>query len=282
MYYAKFINSKGDIFNFGYRHGNIFDIDGLTGHDMNVAFSQGFNQIGETVEGISIGSHIFEIRGQLLGEATAQKKKMLSVFAPFESGKLVFEDKYFLECIVYKTPIITIEKKNPKFEMVLSAPYPFWQKNTPNGFFVGDYTPMFSFPVNYSEPHIFGIENPSAFINAYNDGQIDTYYKLEFQTKTTTINPGIINVNTQEFLKINGIINQGEKVVIYRNGGRLLVEKEANGIITDVFSSLDEDSDLLFMHVGDNIIRGIADEGEDQLIITITFNSAIVGVYEGI
>ena len=282
MYYAKFINSKGDTFDFGYRYGNIFDIDGLTGHDMNIAFSQGFNQIGETVENVSIGSHIFEIKGRLLGEATAQKKKMLSVFTPFESGKLVFEDKYFLDCVVYKTPIIAVGEKNPKFEMVLCAPYPFWQKMTADNLIIGSYEPAFSFPVNYGEQHIFGIKNPSAFANVYNDGQIDTYYRLEFRTQTTTVNPSIINVNTQEFLKLNTTINQGEKIVVYRNGGRLLVEKESNGIITDVFSLLDEDSNLLFMHVGDNIIRASADEGEDQLITTIMFNSVVVGVYEGI
>ena len=282
MYYAKFINSKGNTFNFGYRHGNIFDIDGLTGHDMNVAYSQGFNQIGETVEGISVGSHVFEISGKLLGEATAQKKKMISTFAPFESGKLIFEDKYFLDCVVYKTPVISVEKRNPEFELVLSAPYPFWKKMTPENFIVGSYSPAFSFPVNYSEPHFFGIENPSAFINAYNDGEIDAYYKLKFRTKTTTINPSIINVNTQEFLKLNVTLNQGEEYVVDRKDGRLIVEKYADGIIVDAFSLLDEDSDLLFMHVGDNIIRASADEGEDQLITTITFNSTVVGVYEGI
>lgn len=282
MYYAKFINSKGDIFDFGYRYGNIFDIDGLTGHDMNIAFSQGFNQIGETVENVSVGSHIFEIKGRLLDKATAQKKKMLSVFAPFESGKLIFEDKYFLECVVYKTPIITVQKKSPEFEMVLSAPYPFWQKMTVDNLIIGSYEPAFSFPVNYEEQHIFGIKNPSAFTNVYNDGQIDTYYRLEFRTQTTTVNPSIMNVNTQEFLKLNTTIHQGEKFVVYRNSGRLLVEKESDGIITDVFSLLDEDSDLLFMHVGDNIIRASADEGEDQLITTIIFNSTVAGVYEGI
>lgn len=282
MYYAKFINSKGDTFNFGYRHGNIFDIDGLTGHDMNIAFSQGFNQIGETVEGVSIGGHIFEIKGRILGEATAQKRKMLSVFAPFESGKLIFEDKYFLECVVYKTPIIAVQKESPRFELVLTAPYPFWQKMTSENFIVGNYLPKFKFPVNYSEPHIFGIKDNSAFINVYNDGQIDAYYRLEFQTQSKTVNPSIINVNTQEFLKLNTTINQGEKFTVYRNGGRLLVEKESNGIVTDAFSVLDEDSDLMSIRVGDNIIRNSADEGEDQLITTIIFNSAVVGVYEGI
>ncbi len=282
MFSAKFINSKGDTFDFGYRHGNIFDISGLTGHDMSIAFSQGFNQIGKTVEGISIGGHIFEIKGRILGEATAQKRKMLSVFAPFESGRLVFEEKYFLDCVVYKTPLITVQKQDPMFEMVLSAPYPFWQKTEPETYISGKYLPAFSFPVNYEEPHVFGIRDSSAFVNAYNDGQIDSYYTLEFQTKTTTVNPGIINVNTQEFLKLNTTINQGEKFSVYRTGGRLVVEKESDGTVEDVFSLLDEDSDLLYMRPGDNIIKDFADEGEDQLITTIKFNSAVVGVYEGI
>lgn len=282
MYYAKFVNSKGDTFDFGYRHGNIFDIDGLTGHDMSIAFSQGFNQIGETVEGISLGSHIFEIKGRILGDATEQKKKMLSVFAPFESGRLIFEGKYYLDCVVYKTPIITVQKNDPRFEMVLSAPYPFWQKTETDSFVSGRYVPAFSFPINFEKPHVFGTRDSSAFFNAYNDGQIDTYYRLEFQSKTTTVNPGIINVNTQEFLKLNATINQGEKFSVYRTGGRLVVEKESGGIITDCFSLLDEDSNLLFMRVGDNIIKDFADEGEDQLITTIKFNSAVVGVYEGI
>lgn len=282
MYYAKFINSKGKTFNFGYRYGNIFDIDGLTGHDMDVAYSQGFNQIGETVENVSVGSHLFEIKGKLLGIPTEQKKKLLSVFAPFESGRLIFEDKYFLECVVSKTPIITVDRVSPRFELVLSAPYPFWRKVTADSFAVGSYAPAFSFPVNYSEAHTFGIENPSAFINVYNDGQIDAYYDLEFKTKTTSVNPSIINVNTQEFLKLNTTINQNEKLMVRRNGGRLVVEKESDGIVTDAFSLLDEDSDLLFIHIGDNIIRASADEGEDQLITSIKFNSAVVGVYEGI
>ena len=61
-----------------------------------------------------------------------------------------------------------------------------------------------------------------------------------------------------------------------------MVEKETAGVITDAFSVLDEDSDLMFMHVGDNIIRATATSGDDQLITTITFNDAVVGVYEGI
>lgn len=282
MYEARFENSKGQTFFFGYSHGNIFDIEGLTGQDLNVAMSQGFNQIGETVENISIGSKLLEIKGRILGDATQEKRNMLAVFAPFESGRLIFEDKYFIECSVKYTPLITPEKQDPRFELVLVAPYPYWQKLTAESHTVGGWKPMFSFPVNYGEPHIFGIEATGAFINAYNSGEVEAYYRLEFYAKGEVKNPEVINVRTQEFIRINTTLYNGDKIVIYRKGGKLIVEKESAGIVEDAFNLLDEDSDLLSMHVGDNILKATASKNDTLLLTTLVFNAAVVGVYEGI
>jgi hypothetical protein len=282
MYKARFENSKGQVFYFGYQHGNIFDIDGLTGQDLKIATSQGFNQIGETVESISIGSKNLEIKGRLLGEATQEKKHMLAVFAPFESGRLIFEDKYFIECSVKYTPLITPEKQDPRFELVLVAPYPYWQKLIAESHKVGGWQPKFSFPVNYAESHIFAIETTGAFINVYNAGQVEANYKMEFYAKGEVENPEVINVRTQEFVRLNTILQNGEKIVIERKNGKLIIEKEAEGIVSDAFDILDEDSDLLFMHVGDNVLKATALRNENLLVTTIIFNAAVVGVYEGI
>ena len=282
MYKAKFINSKGQTFLFGYEHQNLFDIDGLTGQDISISASQGFNQIGETVENLSVGGRLFEISGRLLGEATEQKKKMLSVFAPFESGRLIFEEKYFIECVVKYTPIITIEKKNPKFNIVLSASYPFWQKITKESYIAGSFVPSFRFPVNYSEPHRFGVPVSGALLNVYNGGEVEAYFRIDIISRGETLNPGILNVKTQEFLKLNTKVVAGEKYSIYRKKRKLVVEKETEGIVEDVFSLLDEDSDLFALHVGDNVISAFAEENESLLTVVITFNKAVVGVYEGI
>ncbi len=282
MYSARFTNSKGQSFFFGYQYGNIFDIDGLTGHEIDVALSQGFNQIGETIENLSIKSRELEIKGRILGEATQAKNKMLSVFAPFESGQLVFEEKYYIDCVVRFTPLITPEKRDPRFELVVTAPYPFWQKINAESYIVGGFKPMFSFPVNYTEPHIFGVPTTEAFINCINNGEVEAYFKLEFRGKGEVVNPGIINIRTQEFLKLNTTLYLDEKITIYRENGKLLVEKESGGVTEDAFSVLDEESELLFMHVGDNILRATADENDSLLVTTITFKEAVVGVYEGI
>jgi hypothetical protein len=282
MYKAKFINSKGQTFFFGYEHQNLFDIDGLTGQDISISASQGFNQIGETVENLSVGGRLFEISGRFLGEATEQKKKMLSVFAPFESGRLVFEEKYFIECVVKYTPIITIEKKNPRFNVILSASYPFWQKITQESYITGSFVPNFRFPVNYSEPHSFGVPVSGALLNVYNGGEVEAYFRIDIMSRGETLNPGILNVKTQEFLKLNAKVVAGEKYSVYRKKGKLVVEKETEGIVEDVFSLLDEDSDLFALHVGDNVISAFAEENESLLTVAITFNNAVVGVYEGI
>ena len=282
MYTAKFENSNGKIFYFGYKYGNIFDIDGLTGLDVSVSMSQGFNQVGETVENLSVESNQLEISGILLGESKESKRKMLSVFAPLQKGKLTFENKYFIDCVVKKTPIITIDKNDAKFELVLVAPYPYWQKSNIKSFVSGGYTPAFSFPVNYALPHIFGEKNQNAFMTCNNDGDVEAFYKLEFRSLSETTNPYIINVETQEFLKLNTTVTADDKITVYRSGGRLVVEKVTNDIATDAFSALDEDSDLMYMHVGNNLIKADADNGADQLISTITFYDIVVGVYEGI
>ena len=282
MYRARFENSKGQTFFFGYQHGNIFDIEGLTGQDLNEAMSQGFNQIGETVENISIGSKNLEIKGRLLGEATQMKKHMLAVFAPFESGRLIFEDKYFIDCSVKYTPLITPEKQDPRFELVLVAPYPYWQKLTTETRKIGGWQAMFSFPVNYAKPHIFAIEGESGFVNIYNGGQVDANYRLEFYTKGEVENPELINVKTQEFLRINGTFKNEDKIVVYRKGGKLLVEKESNGKTENIFGMLDEDSNLFAIHAGDNVFKATAERNENLLTTTIIFNAVVVGVYEGI
>ena len=282
MYEAKFENSKGQVFFFGYQYGNIFDIVGLTGQDLNVATSQGFNQVGETVENVSVGSKLIEIKGRLLGDATQDKRNMLAVFAPFESGRLIFENKYFIECSVKYTPIITVDKEDPKFELVLLAPYPYWKKLEAESHTLGGWKPMFTFPVNYGQPHLFGIEETGAFINAYNAGEIDAFYKLEFYAKGEVKNPEVINVKTQEFIKIYDTLYNGERILIYRQGGKLIVEKESAGIVQDAFNLLDENSDLLMMHVGDNILKATAEKNESLLVTTLTFNKVAVGVYEGI
>jgi arabinogalactan oligomer/maltooligosaccharide transport system permease protein len=92
---------------------------------------------------------------------------------------------------------------------------------------------------------------------------------------------GIINIYTGEELKIRDTLSAGQTVRVYREDGRLRVEKTVDGEKTNIFAALDEDSTLFWMNAGDNVIRMTAGEGADQLTASISFYAEYAGVYDG-
>ena len=145
---------------------------------------------------------------------------------------------------------------------------------------LGGYTPSFRFPVNYSEPHIFGVKNPTAFINCKNEGVAKAPYRVRFYAEAKVVNYGIVNAYTFEYLKILDTLEIGEEVNVYRDNGVLRVEKTIGNTTTSIFSKLDEDSTLLYMPIGENPINATADSGLDSLITLISFNNSFSEVHE--
>lgn len=282
MYNARFLNTEtGRSFQFGYQYGTIFDIDPLDGVEVDISTSQGFQQTGVTVENRSVGGVQRQIKGVILGAANNAKNSMMNVFWPMATGRLFFNEKYYCDAVVKTAPAIGVKDTSPSFVITLFCHYPYWLDVNEHGYIAGGYTPAFRFPVNYGTPHRFGTRNPSAFVNCYNGGVVDLPYIATFTALAPVENYGIINAVTLEETKINGTLNIGEKTVIRRENGRLIVEKTVDGVTTDIFSALDEDSDLFVMRPGDNPIKATADSGADSLIVSIAFSDAFAGVYDG-
>lgn len=280
MYSAKFVANDGKTFYFDYDHSIIFDIDPLSELDVSISTSQGFQQIGNTIEGQSVEGISRTITGKIIGQADAIKRQLLSVFAPFTSGRLYFNEKYFCDATVQKVPAIGVKHKDVSFSLLLYCAYPYWQRATDSSYMVGQYDPAFSFPVLY-DSHIFGTKSENAFVNCYNGGAVPVPFDVEFTSEATVTNYGIINVNTLEELRLVDTLNVGESVRVYRESGRLHVEKTVDGETEDAFSLLDEDSTLFSLEVGDNVIRATADSGADNIVVSISFRDTYAGVYDG-
>lgn len=282
MYNARFLNTQtGKSFQFGYPYGTLFDIDPLDGLGIDISTSQGFQQTGVTVENRSVGGVERQIKGVILGKANSAKQNMMNVFWPMASGKLFFNEKYYCDAVVKTAPAIGVKDTSPNFVITLFCPYPYWLDVNEHGYIAGGYTPAFRFPVNYATPHRFGTKNPSAFVNCYNNGVVDLSYTATFTALATVENYGIINAVTLEEIKINDTLNIGEKTVIRRENGKLLVEKTVDGVTSDIFSALDEESDLFVMRPGDNPIKATADSGQADLVVSVAFSDAFAGVYDG-
>ena len=279
MYNARIITDNGDIFSFGYQYGVLFDISPLSGANVDVNTSQGFQQVGTTVESLGVGGLSRTIKGTFINKDLAEAQSMLAKLPVFTRGVLWFNDEYYCNIVVQKTPTIVRKKNKTTFTMMVYCNTPFWYGSTKNQYTMGSWTKRFRFPVLY-DTHIFAEVNTGAFVDCYNYGSVNATPTIVFTASSTVRNFGLINANTLEYIKINTTIGQGETVTIYRKNSRLYVEK-SNGVTTeDIFEYLDEYSDLFWLYPGANVLRMTADENEAGLQCVVSFENAYMGVLD--
>ncbi len=281
VYNLRYVSDTGRTIRLGYPYGTLADLDPLAGIEVDIATSQGFQQTGETVENLSVGGVERQISGLIIGDANEIKRQMLQIFAPGTGGRLYFNDRYYCDAVVKSVPEISVKRKNATYVIVLYCAYPYWKGATDKGYRLGGYTPAFRFPVNYSIPHIFGVKSTSAYTNCTNDGAVAVPFAAEFRAAAEVEHYGLINVNTLEELMINDTLTTGETVRIYRQNGRLFLEKTSGGVTESIFYALDEESDLFLIRPGDNLLMPQADSGSEHLTVTVSFADTYPGVYDG-
>ena len=281
MYSAVFESKNGEKYVFGVNGGTVFDMDVASGASIDIGTSQGFTQIGETVESQKVSGKVIAVNGVIYQSVNEMKNRMRRVFAPFASGRLVFEGKYYIYVYVKSTPTFSPVKGNGKFSMQLFAPYPFFLSLDEKSIGIGAIEPKFSFPVNYEEPHIFGLKQAEKYKNVFNAGDVIVPFKVTMAASGTSENPTITNLKSSEFLKLNGTLNVGDSVAIYRDDqGVLRAELKSNGESIDIISWIDEKSSLFDLAVGDNLISATDERGGDNLSTRFYYNPAVVSVYE--
>jgi hypothetical protein len=280
MYTARFVRDDGETLYFGYDYGSIVNIDPLSDVDVDVELSQGFQQVGKTFESATVGEITREVSGYLLGDGRVMKRKMLRTLTPNSFGKLYFNESYYCNCTVKKTPIFKQRKLDAAFQFTVLCPFPYWLAAGRRGQQIGKLTPKFKFPVNYKK-HSFGVTDSSVYMNFVNDGDTDVTFSIIFYAQMPLSNPEITNVNTLETLKVNESLQAGEYITVSREGKskRLTVTKTSGDVVTNIFPKLDDASTLYYIHAGDNVLRhSYTDGAEHALNTSIFYNDAYVGV----
>ena len=280
MYNAVFINDNGLKYNFGVAGSTAFDMDLGNGISVDLGTSQGFAQIGETVETKKVSGRPINVHGCIYENVTVNKNLMRKVLSPFSEGTLIFEGKYSTRVHVKDAP--TFAPDNGKFAFQLFAPFPYFfsdeESRTNIGIMV---VPQFRFPINYSKPHAFGKRVGRNKTNVFNDGDVKVPFELRITTEGISTNVVLSNLNTFEFLKINGRINKDDEIHIYRDNRGILRATLTNSLGTkDIISRVDEKSTLFEMYVGDNFLNVVDDEKSDKLNAILTFKPAVVSLYE--
>ena len=88
----------------------------------------------------------------------------------------------------------------------------------------------------------------------------------------------MLNIVTGQSIRILTTLTPGQVIEIYRTTtDKLAVKRTEDGTEENIFSLLDEDSDLLELAPGDNLLKATADSGETSLQVTVRFYPMVFG-----
>lgn len=252
------------------------------------------NQIGVYVTGTSLETRDVSIIGWIIADTEEQmteRKKVLNRFVnPQQMLKLEYRD-YTLEVLPNKTIqySATVEENNEvmcKFQISAFAADPLFKKSSENKIAVAATKGLFHFPlkintVDNGYPTVmFGLRQPSLIINIFNSGDIDTGFKIVFKAQGTLKNPSLINVDTQEYFRINKVMIPGEEVEIDTTIGQKKIVGKLNGVEHNYFKYRDFDSTWLKLAVGDNLFRYDAEENIGGLEVYVYYHARHLEVQE--
>lgn len=272
----RYVNENGESIVFTYNNG--FLINKPAGIDtLQVSLSQatGIDQVGATIQSSNVQPRPVTVSGLLVGEFVANnKEKLLSVIRPDLTAKL-YADDYYLNVRPTSTPTVDAAKKFARFQFSVLAAYPYWQKDDSARAVLSGLQYKFKFPWNISREYQFAKLMETQFINVPNRGQLPVPMTVTFFARGDCKNPKITNVNTGKFMAINKSLTAGERVVVEITHDRTYVTSSVDG---DIRGALSLKSTLNRLDVGDNVLKPEAEEGGNQLEVSIDFATEIVGI----
>lgn len=281
MFEVIFEADNGKKFTFGRSGSNYFGMSIGNGMDVVLGTSQGFSQIGETVQTQSVGGRVIDVTGEMYGDIEGRKDALRNVCAPMTAGRLVFRKEYFIRVYVKAAPSFSAKRGNGLFKMQFFAPFPYYSTVAEKAYSIGQITKQFRFPINYSTPHRFGTRSAAKATNVHNEGDVPVAFRLDIRADGTCNNVTVTNLKTMAFLRITGELILGDRVAVYRDADNAVrAELTSGGITTDILSRIDEESTLFDLAAGENLLAATDDEGGRNLFVQFSFHPARAALYE--
>ena len=281
MFEVIFEADNGKKFVFGRNGSNYFGMNIGDGASVELGTSQGFSQVGQTVQTQSVGGRTIDVTGEFYGNITQRKDALRNVCAPFTTGRLVFQKTWFMRVYVKTAPSFSAVRNNGLFKLQFFAPFPFYSLLNESISYVGAVLPQFRFPVNYGNTHRFGTRQKAHYVNVANTGDVKIPFSVHISCTGTSTNPIITNLKTYAFLKLNGSLSAGDSIEIYRDDNNAVrAELTSDGVVSDIISWIDEDSNLFELDVGDNLLSANDDEGGASLTVRFSYYPAVAALYE--
>lgn len=252
----------------------VVSITGASGQKVELTESRSAGQVGSTLSCQSVPARDITINGAVLSDVEANRYAILSCFVPGRTGRLTVTqggESWYLDGAPTQTPEFEDGSIVQQWQAVLRCPYPYWKSTEKSGQMVAGLSPLFRFPRSLSGVWKISQYTDSLFANITNSGNMPMEFEAVLSADTEVDTPELYHVGRRALLRLNKVMEAGEKAVIstiYGSKGVTIIHPdstEENG-----FRYLDIESDLnLQLDPGDNIIRYDAADNRDGLRVKI-------------
>lgn len=251
-------------------------------------------QVGETHASTTLGTRDVEIEGWIIAETPAlmtQRKRILNRFVNPQQEMTLFYSDYKItffpdSSVKYGDDYEDNNDVIVKFAIDGESFDPLFRNRNKSRVNSGYEVGMFHFPLIISETPdppggiVFGRKIFNYMMNVYNAGAVSTGFTVEFIANSSVVNPALINVSTQEIIKIDKTLQPGEKITVTTTIGEKSVTSELNGVVSNAFKYKSFDSSWIQLAVGDNVFRYDADDGINDLMVNIIYENRFLEVQE--
>lgn len=252
------------------------------------------NQVGVYVTGSSLETRNVKIIGWIIADtelAMSQRKAVLNRFFNPQQAVDLFYKTYVLRflpdsSIRYSITMVENNEVMCKFQVEGFCPDPLFAEQVENKIVAASTRAMFHFPLIISETPkppggiVFGLRQPSLIVGIHNAGSVAVGMKIIFRAKGSLDSPMLIDVNTQQYFKINKTMQAGEEIEVNTIIGEKKIVGTMNGISSNYFKYRDLDSTWLQLNVGDNLFRYDADLNIENLEVYVYFSNKYLEVQE--
>ena len=211
-------------------------------------------QIGSYISSTTVGSRDVSISGWIIGNTLAEIEKKKDILSkhinPLQDLTIIAGD-YCISGrpdtnVKYGNSYAENNEAMCKFLIQIFCSQPMFLLTNAIDVNVADTQGMFGFPLILKpQGIILGLRKKSLFTDITNDGAVEVGMTVTIETFGTVKNPRIINVNTNEYMRINKTLQSGEKIVIDTNKGKRSIYSYINGVKTNYFDYFDFDNTWL-------------------------------------
>jgi hypothetical protein len=260
---------------------SIISFDGFGSMEFDVKTSQSSGQDGENYNTSQAKKRNPTITFDIQSDYQRQRDRLHSFFQPRSWGTIYYYEteggegrkaRYQVESLqvadygVSRTGMLSLICPDPKW-------YALDDQLTQLAVWQG----CIRFPLRITEPFHVTEKVNTLIGNVNNPSAVPMGLTVKFMASGTVTNPSLYDVNRRELMQINTTMHAGDVIIVTTGDGNKRVKLVSGGVTTNINNKMQYPPKWLKAYQGDNLFRYNADEGIDNLSVSILSTQAYWG-----